>query len=211
MTQKPGGDPGQQAPGKQPATPPAGHEGGPPPVPLAVVGVGASAGGLDAFKRFLQAVPAQTGMAYVLVPHLDPSHESLLVELLARHTPMPVSEAEEGMAVEADRVYVIPPSRYLAIGEGRLRLSAPPESAGHQTAIDFFRRSLAEAYAERAIGIVLSGTGAHGTPGPAGHQGAGAAGHRPAGGAGRPGCSGTRVGAGVLDGRGGLFHRHPVD
>ncbi|MGA7979955.1 MAG: chemotaxis protein CheB [Chromatiaceae bacterium] len=132
---------------------------------VAVVGIGASAGGLDAFKRFLQAMPADTGLALVLVPHLDPSHKSLMVELLARHTSMPVREAQDGMAVEGDRVYVIPPNRYLAADDGVLRLSDPPRSAGRPTAIDFFLRSLADAYRERAIGIVLSGTGSHGTLG----------------------------------------------
>ena len=132
---------------------------------LAVVGIGASAGGLEAFKRFLEAMPADTGLAFVLVPHLDPSHESLMVELLARCTPMPVCEAQEGMAVEPDRVYVIPPNRYLAIEDRVLRLSAPPKSPGRPTAIDFFLRSLADAYEERAIGIILSGTGSHGTLG----------------------------------------------
>jgi len=140
-------------------------EEGPAPAALTVVGIGASAGGLDAFKRFLQAVPAHTGMAFVLVPHLDPSRESLMVELLARQTPMPVLEAEDGMAVEPDRVYVIPPSRYLAVAHGILRLSVPPRSPVRQPAIDFFLRSLADAYQERAIGIVLSGTGSHGTLG----------------------------------------------
>jgi two-component system CheB/CheR fusion protein len=143
----------------------AGQEGPACPACLAVAGVGASAGGLDAFKRFLQAMPAETGLACVLVPHLDPSHESLMVELLARHTATPVCEAQDGMAVAPDRVYVIPPNRYLAIDDGVLRLSAPPRSAGHQTAIDFFLRSLADAYEERAIGIILSGTGSHGTLG----------------------------------------------
>ena len=110
-------------------------------------------------------MPADTGLAFVLVPHLDPSHESLMVELLARCTPMPVCEAQEGMAVEPDRVYVIPPNRYLAIEDRVLRLSAPPKSPGRPTAIDFFLRSLADAYEERAIGIILSGTGSHGTLG----------------------------------------------
>jgi two-component system CheB/CheR fusion protein len=130
-----------------------------------VVGIGASASGLDAFKRFLQAMPAHTGMAFVLVPHLDPSHESLMVELLGRHTSIPVCEAQDGMAIEADGINVIPPNRYLAAGNGVVHLSAPQRSPGHETAIDFFLRSLAQAYEERAIGIVLSGTGSHGTLG----------------------------------------------
>jgi two-component system CheB/CheR fusion protein len=146
-------------------TRPTGNEGVTAPSPLAVVGIGASAGGLDAFKRFFEAIPADTGLAFVLVPHLAPSHESLMVELLARCTPMPVCEAQEGMALAPDRVYVIPPNRYLAIEDGVLRLSAPLKSPGQPTAIDFFLRSLADAYEERAIGVVLSGTGSHGTLG----------------------------------------------
>lgn len=162
---KPKGGDAHRGPEGGAATPPAEQEGAAPPAALAVVGIGASAGGLDAFKRFLQAMPAHTGMAFVLVPHLDPSHESLMVELLGRHTSIPVCEAQDGMAIEADGIYIIPPNRYLAAEGGVLRLSAPQRSPGHETAIDFFLRSLAQAYEERAIGIVLSGTGSHGTLG----------------------------------------------
>ena len=133
--------------------------------PLAVVGIGASAGGLAAFKQFLAAVPADTGLAFVLVPHLDPSHQSLMVELLARHSILPVCEAADDMTLAADRVYVIPPGSYLTISTGLLKLTAIPEPPSHLTGIDLFLRSLADAYAERAIGIVLSGTGSHGTAG----------------------------------------------
>ena len=104
-------------------------------------------------------------MAFVLVPHLDPTLESLMVELLARQTPMPVLEAQEGQLIEVNHVYVIPPNKFLAIFEGRLHLTVPPEPRGRQTALDTFFRSLAEEQEERSIGIVLSGTGSHGTPG----------------------------------------------
>ncbi len=130
-----------------------------------VVGIGASAGGLDAFVKFLKAMPGDSGMAFVLIPHLDPRHESLMVELLARQTPMPVREADEGQALEINHVYIIPPNKYMAIHAGRLHLTAPPEPRGHQNALDFFFRSLADQERERAIGIVLSGTGSHGTLG----------------------------------------------
>ena len=130
-----------------------------------VVGIGASAGGLDAFKRFFKAMPADAGMAFVLVPHLDPKHESLMVELLARQTAMPVVEAGEGQSIEVNHVYIIPPNKFLAINDGRLRLTVLPEPRGRQTALDTFFRSLAEEQQERSIGIVLSGTGSHGTPG----------------------------------------------
>jgi two-component system CheB/CheR fusion protein len=130
-----------------------------------VVGICASAGGLAAFKTFFAAMPADSGMAFVLIPHLDPTHASLMVELVSRQTAMKVSEVEEGTAVEPNRVYVIPPNAYLSIAAGRLHLSKPTEQQRHQTAIDPFFHSLAEDQREKAIGIVLSGTGSHGTPG----------------------------------------------
>jgi len=140
-----------------------------PPVstekPTPVVGMVASAGGLDAFNRFFQAMPADSGMAFLLVPHLDPRHESLMVGLLGKYTSMPVVEAAEGVSVEANRVYIIPPNRYLGVSNGRLRLTGPVERGAQQTAIDFFLRSLAEDQQENAICIILSGTGSHGSLG----------------------------------------------
>jgi two-component system, chemotaxis family, CheB/CheR fusion protein len=130
-----------------------------------VVGMGASAGGLDAFKKFLAAMPSDSGLAFVLVPHLDPTHESLMVTLLAKHTAMPVAEALEGVLVEADHVYVLPPNKYMTISEGVLHLTGPVERRGLQTSIDFFLRSLADDQQERAICVILSGTGSHGTLG----------------------------------------------
>lgn len=132
---------------------------------LTVVGIGASAGGLNAFKGFFSAMPADSGMGFVLVPHLDPTHESLMVELLTKHTDMPVCEAKDGVAIGPNRVYVIPPNRYLAVSGRALRLSDPAAPRGHQTAIDHFLQSLGDELQERAIGIILSGTGSHGTPG----------------------------------------------
>jgi PAS domain S-box-containing protein len=132
---------------------------------FSVVGIGASAGGLDAFRKLLTGMPADGGMAFVLVPHLDPTHESLMAVLLARSTTMPVVEAREGMPVEAGRVYVLPPNKYMTIGAGRLHLTGPVERSELPTSIDLFLRSLAEDQGERAIGIVLSGTGSHGTLG----------------------------------------------
>jgi two-component system CheB/CheR fusion protein len=134
-------------------------------VSFPVVGIGASAGGLDAFMKFFKAMPADGGVAFVLVPHLDPKHESLMVELLARQTAMPVLEAGEGETIEVNHVYIIPPNKFLAIKDGRLRLTILPDPRGRQTALDTFFRSLAQAQEERAIGIVLSGTGCHGTLG----------------------------------------------
>ncbi|TVQ03492.1 MAG: PAS domain S-box protein [Planctomycetaceae bacterium] len=130
-----------------------------------IVGIVASAGGLGAFKKFFSAMPADSGVALVLIPHLDPSHESLMAGLLSKLTPMPVIEAQQGMPVEVNNVYIIPPNKFLAISDGQLQLSVPPHQHGWRTSIDFFLRSLAQDQSERAIGIVLSGTGSHGALG----------------------------------------------
>lgn len=130
-----------------------------------IVGIVASAGGLDAFKKFFSAMPADGGMGFVLIPHLDPSHESLMVPLLSKLTSMPVVEAQTDMPVQVNSVYIIPPQYYLAISNGLLQLSDPPKHRGWQTSIDFFLRSLAQDQGERAVGIVLSGTGSHGALG----------------------------------------------
>jgi two-component system CheB/CheR fusion protein len=110
-------------------------------------------------------MPANSGMAFVLVPHLDPRHDSLMVEVLSRQTAMPVREAAHRMAIEPNHVYVVPPNRYLAVRKRHVILSRPPVGPGVPTAIDFALRSLAEDQKEHAIGIVLSGTGTHGTAG----------------------------------------------
>ena len=110
-------------------------------------------------------MPADSGMSFVLIPHLDPTHESLMAELLAKQTSMPVREAQDGMVVLANHVYVIPPNADLAITNRVLRVVPPPLRRGSQTAIDFFLRSLAADQQDRAIGIILSGTGSHGARG----------------------------------------------
>ncbi len=132
---------------------------------LRMVGIGASAGGLEAFIEFFASMPADTGLAFVLVQHLDPTHESLLPEILQRHTPMPVSQVQNGMRVEPNCVYVIPPNQDLALLHGTLHLIEPVIADGVRLSIDFFFRSLAEDQAENAVGIVLSGTGTDGTLG----------------------------------------------
>jgi two-component system CheB/CheR fusion protein len=132
---------------------------------FAVVGIGASAGGLEAFRQFFSALSGEPGMAFVLIQHLAPDHESLTAELLARHTKMPVLQATHDLQIEANHVYVIPPKRYLALSGDKLRLSTPVERRGLRVPIDFFFRSLAEDQQERAIGILLSGTGSDGTNG----------------------------------------------
>ena len=130
-----------------------------------IVGIVASAGGLDAFKQFFNAMPADSGMAFVLIPHLDPTHESLMVGLLDKLTPMPVVEAQQDLTVQINHVYIIPPNKFLAISNGELQLSAPPRQRGWRTSIDFFLKSLAHDQTENAVGIVLSGTGSHGAVG----------------------------------------------
>src|SRR5690348_1077218 len=130
-----------------------------------VVGLGASAGGLDAARGLLAALPPGTGMAFILIQHLDPTHASMMVELLAGHTPMKVQQAADGMPLESEHVYLIPPGTYLSIRGGALRLSEPRERHGARLPIDFFLRSSAEEHGERAICVILSGTGSDGSLG----------------------------------------------
>jgi two-component system, chemotaxis family, CheB/CheR fusion protein len=133
--------------------------------PLTIVGIGASAGGLEAFTQFLRNLPANTGMAFVLVQHLDPRHESMLTQLLSQRTKMPVNEAQDGIAVEPDHVYIIPPNRDMTISRGILRLVLRTEVRGHHMPIDHFFHSLAEDQKSRAIGVILSGTASDGALG----------------------------------------------
>ncbi len=135
------------------------------PATIAVVGIGASAGGLDACKRLLAALPADSGMVFILVQHLDPTHQSMLVELLANHTSMAVSQATDGMPLEADHFYIIPPAVYLSVAAGALHLSQPQGKHGSRMPFDFLLHSLASAYGPRAACIILSGTGADGSIG----------------------------------------------
>src|SRR5580704_15652458 len=135
------------------------------PDSLPVVGLGASAGGLDAFRRLLAALPAGTSMAFILIQHVDPTHASMMVDLLAGHTPMKVQQAADGMPLEREHVYLIPPGAYLSIQGGALRLSKPRERHGARLPFDFFLRSLAEELGHRAICVVLSGTGGDGSLG----------------------------------------------
>jgi two-component system CheB/CheR fusion protein len=130
-----------------------------------IVGMGASAGGLEAFEQFFRNVPPDSGMAFVLVSHLDPSHVSILTEILQRTTAMPVVEVQDQMAVAPNGVYVIPPNRDMAIFHGVLQLSVPEQPRGLRMPIDAFLRSLADDQEENAIGIILSGTGTDGTLG----------------------------------------------
>ena len=132
-----------------------------------IVGIGASAGGLAAFEAFFSGMPADTdpGMAFVLVQHLDPHHKSILSDLIRRYTRMQVFEVEDGMVVKINCAYIIPPNCNMAFLNGTLQLLEPVEPRGLRMPIDFFFRSLAQDQRERAIGIVLSGTGSDGTLG----------------------------------------------
>jgi two-component system, chemotaxis family, CheB/CheR fusion protein len=132
-----------------------------------IVGIGASAGGLAAFEAFFSGMPADTdpGMAFVLVQHLAPDHNSILTALMQRYTRMKVYEVEDGMTVQINCAYIIPPNRDMAFLNGTLQLMEPTEARGHRLPIDFLFRSLAQDQRERAIGIVLSGTGSDGTLG----------------------------------------------
>jgi len=130
-----------------------------------IVGLGASAGGLEALEQFLAHVPKASGLAYVVVQHLDPTHKAMLTELLQRATAMPVREATASMLVEPDVVYVIPPNTELTVVGGRLHLAEPAQPRGLRLPIDVLFCSLARDQGERAIGVVLSGMGADGTLG----------------------------------------------
>lgn len=132
---------------------------------FAIVGMGASAGGLEAFEQFFRHVQPDNGMGFVLISHLDPSHASILTEILQRSSCMPVIEAADQMQVEPEHVYVIPPNRDMAISHGMLQLSVPDQPRGQRMPIDAFFRTLAEDQGENAIGIILSGTGTDGTQG----------------------------------------------
>ncbi len=135
--------------------------------PFPIVGIGASAGGLAAIEAFFSGMPANAdpGMAFVLVQHLDPNHKSLLTELIRRYTRMQVFEVVDGIQVQPNCAYIIPPNRDMAFLNGSLQLLEPTEPRGHRLPIDFLFRSLAQDQQERAIGIVLSGTGSDGTLG----------------------------------------------
>ncbi|QXP58315.1 chemotaxis protein CheB [Olleya sp. HaHaR_3_96] len=130
-----------------------------------IVGLGASAGGLEALKSFFAAAPKQMGMAFVIVQHLDPTHKSLMVHLLKSHTDMTVTEVEDHTQVVPDHIYVIPPNKDMAIFKGVLHLMEPSAARGFRKPIDFFFKSLAEDQQGRAVGVVLSGTGTEGTLG----------------------------------------------
>lgn len=130
-----------------------------------IVGIGASAGGLEALQEFFKAVPMDTGIGYVVIQHLSPDYKSLMNELLARYTRLPIQKATDNMLVEADTIYLIPPRKNLTIFHGKLLLEDQGNRAGLNLPIDIFFRSLSADLGKNAIGIILSGTGSDGTLG----------------------------------------------
>lgn len=130
-----------------------------------LIGIGASAGGIEALSEFFDTMPPDSGLAFIVVLHLDPTQQSHLASILAQHTAMPVVEIKDGMKVEADRVHVIAPNRDLRVEGDTLRLSEPGEPRGHRHPIDVLFKSLAEQRQARTAAIVLSGTGTNGTQG----------------------------------------------
>ena len=130
-----------------------------------IVAVGASAGGLDACTRLVEMIPDGNGMAFIVVQHLEPTHKSMMVDLLKSHTAMRVVEAVDGQTVEPDHVYLIPPGTYLAVVQGTLRLSPPAARHGARMPFDFLLNALAAGAGERVAAIVLSGTGSDGSIG----------------------------------------------
>jgi two-component system CheB/CheR fusion protein len=130
-----------------------------------IVGIGASAGGLEAFRLLLKNLPPDTDLAFVLVQHLDPGHESMLTSLLSKATQMPVTEVKEGMRAEPNHVYIIPPNTTMGILKGNLHLTARMEPGFRHMPIDYFLRSLADDQGSGAIGVILSGAATDGTLG----------------------------------------------
>src|SRR5215472_10296828 len=130
-----------------------------------IVAIGASAGGIEAFTELIRGVPSNTGMAFVLIQHLDPTHHSILTELVAKETSMHVREVEDGLPLQPNHVYVIPPNATMSIDSRVLRIAPREETRGLHMSIDHFMRSLAGEEGSRAIGVILSGSGSDGTLG----------------------------------------------
>src|SRR5436190_2159011 len=131
--------------------------------PFLVAGVGASAGGLEAFSLILRPIPADAPLALVLVQHLARDHQSLLAELLATKTALAVTEAHDNQLIQPGHVYVIPPDAHMTVIDGHLRLQTRPRGSEVPGAIDLFFSSLAEQYREKAVGVILSGSGQDGS------------------------------------------------
>lgn len=133
--------------------------------PFQVVGIGASAGGLEALEQFFAKMKENSGMAYIVIQHLDPTHKGMMPELLQRFTSMDVLQAKDNLRIRPNCVYVIPPNKSMSVFNGILHLFAPIEERGLRLPVDYFFRSLAEDYQENSIGIILSGMGSDGSAG----------------------------------------------
>jgi two-component system CheB/CheR fusion protein len=157
--QSPENTPDQESPTSE--TPPEEITG---PEGFVIVGVGASAGGLEAFSELLRALPPDTGMTFVLVLHLDPHHQSILAEVLSNRTKMPVLQVRDGMRVKPNHVYVIPPNTTMALSQ-RMFVLTPRVARDAHNPIDIFFTSLAKEFGANAIGVILSGTASDGTLG----------------------------------------------
>jgi two-component system, chemotaxis family, CheB/CheR fusion protein len=132
---------------------------------LSVVAIGASAGGIEAFTELARSLATDTGLAFVFIQHLDPTHQSILADLVARETTMPVSEVKNGVQVAPNHIFIIPPNSLMSISGNTLELTSREESHAVQMSIDRFMRSLAEAKGNHSIGVILSGSGTDGTLG----------------------------------------------
>ncbi len=130
-----------------------------------IVGIGASAGGLEALELFFTHMPPDEGIAFVIIQHLDPKHKSIMDELLKRRTMMRVLQAEDGLTLEPNSVYLNPPGKDVGIFNGNFQLTDPAESHSVRLPINYFFRSLAEDQGENSICIILSGSGSDGTMG----------------------------------------------
>ncbi|WP_340680700.1 CheR family methyltransferase [Paraglaciecola sp.] len=133
--------------------------------PLLVVGVGASAGGLDSLKRFFTTVPKDAPIAFIVVQHLDPNHKSMMADILARQTPFSFCQAKHDQSIEAGMGYLIPPNAYIEVIEHTIKITKPQHQRGSRLAIDHLFRSMAEVYQTKAVGLVFSGSGSDGTAG----------------------------------------------
>src|SRR6195256_2648616 len=142
-------------------------------LPFPVVGIGASAGGIEALNAFFDGLAQENGMAFVVVQHLPPERQSLMAEILTRHTHMPGLQVTAGLALQAGHVYVTRPGFTVTLERGVFALGEPVEKRGHRRPVDDFFRSLADTQHEKAIAVVLSGMGTNGTAGARGSQGAG--------------------------------------
>jgi two-component system CheB/CheR fusion protein len=155
----------QQSPGASGGLGASTSENGIAALAFPIVGIGASAGGLEALEQFLKHVPRKCGFGFVVVQHLDPTQKGMLVELLGRSSAIPVVQITDGIKIERDHVYVIPPNKDLSILRGNLHLLEPAKPRGLRLPIDFFFRSLASDLQEKSIGVILSGMGSDGTLG----------------------------------------------